>query len=328
VAGLVATVYGFIHVAHSGWNNTQTYVVFAAAIVLLTTFVYFETKVAEQPMMPMRIFEDRNRAGTYLIMLVVGAAMFGMFYFITFFVQGVREYGPLKTGFAFLPVAFVIGIVSQINAKLMPKLGPKPLMITGTTLLTIALFWFASVTKDSSYAGKLLPGMFVLAVAMGCLFVPLTVTAVSNVANTDAGLASALLNVGQQVGGALGLSVMTTVFATAAKNWSNDHIQGLIAQVPDKSQVPAVVQFLQAHGQNVEPKDVQAFIQAHPTTAPFFAPDGPLHTFVRELLAFASSRGFLTGAALGVVAIISAVVLINVKKSDLPADTENLPVPA
>ena len=136
VAGLVATVYGFIHVAHSGWNNAQTYAVFAAAIVLLVAFVYFEAKVAAEPMMPMRIFENRNRAGTYLIMLVVGAAMFGMFYFITFFVQGVREYGPLKTGVAFLPVAFVIGIVSQINAKLMPRLGPKPLMITGTSLLT------------------------------------------------------------------------------------------------------------------------------------------------------------------------------------------------
>ncbi|HEV7191570.1 MAG TPA: MFS transporter, partial [Jatrophihabitantaceae bacterium] len=202
VAGLVATVYGFIHVAHDGWNNTQTYAVFTAAVVLLVGFVYFEARIAKAPMMPMRIFENRNRAGTYLIMLVVGAAMFGMFYFITFFVQGVREYGPLKTGFAFLPVAFVIGIVSQINARLMPKFGPKPLMITGTTLLTVALFWFATVTKDASYAGKLLPGMFILAVAMGFLFVPLTVTAVSNVANTDAGLASALLNVGQQVGGA------------------------------------------------------------------------------------------------------------------------------
>ena len=87
--------------------------------------------------MPMRIFSDRNRSGTYVIMFVVGAAMFGMFYFVTFFVQGVREYGPLKTGFAFLPVAFVIGIVSQINAKLLPKFGPKPLMIIGTSLLTM-----------------------------------------------------------------------------------------------------------------------------------------------------------------------------------------------
>ena len=184
MAGLVATVYGFIHVAHSGWNNAQTYTVFGAAVVLLVSFVYFEAKVAAEPMMPMRIFENRNRAGTYLIMLVVGAAMFGMFYFITFFVQGVREYGPLKTGVAFLPVAFVIGVVSQINARLMPKLGPKPLMIAGTSLLTVALFWFASVNKDSSYAGKLLPGMFVLAVAMGCLFVPLTVTAAVSTSRT------------------------------------------------------------------------------------------------------------------------------------------------
>ncbi len=321
VAGLVATVYGFIHVAHSGWGNTQTFAVFAAAVVLLVGFVLYEAKVATAPMMPMRIFEERNRAGTYLIMLVVGAAMFGMFYFITFFVQGVREYGPLKTGFAFLPVAFVIGVVSQINARLLPRFGPKPLMITGTTLLTLALFWFSTVDKDSSYAGKLLPGMFVLAVAMGFLFVPLTVTAVSNVANTDAGLASALLNVGQQVGGALGLSVMTTVFGTAAKNWSADHIHGLLAQVPNKADIGAVGQFLQQHGQNAEPKDIQAFVQAHPSTGSFFTHGGPFNEFVRSLLAHASGEGFLMGAGFGVVAIISAVVLINVKKTDLPTDT-------
>ncbi|HZZ97002.1 MAG TPA: MFS transporter, partial [Jatrophihabitantaceae bacterium] len=228
---------------------------------------------------------------------------------------------PLKTGFAFLPVAFVIGVVSQINAKLMPRLGPKPLMITGTTLLTLALFWFSTVDKGSSYAGKLLPGMFVLAVAMGCLFVPLTVTAVSNVANTDAGLASALLNVGQQVGGALGLSVMTTVFGTAAKNWSADHVQGLLAQVPNKADIGAVGQFLQQHGQNAEPKDIQAFVQAHPSTGSFFAQGGPFNEFVRSLLAHASGEGFLMGAIIGVVAVIAAVVLINVKKTDLPTDS-------
>ena len=90
-----------------------------------SSFVYYEAKVATEPMMPMRIFENRNRSGTYLIMFVVGAAMFGMFYFVTFFVQGVREYGPLKTGVSFLPVAFVIGIVSQIMAQLLPKVGPE-----------------------------------------------------------------------------------------------------------------------------------------------------------------------------------------------------------
>ncbi|HEY2298101.1 MAG TPA: MFS transporter [Jatrophihabitans sp.] len=318
VAGMVATVYGFIHVAHSGWGNAQTFVVFAAAVVLLTTFVYYEAKVAADPMMPMRIFEDRNRAGAYVVMFVVGAAMFGMFYFVTFFVQGVREYGPLKTGFSFLPVAFVIGIVSQIVAKLLPKVGAKPLLIAGTGLITLSLLWFSTVNKDSGYAGKLLPGMFLLAVAMGCLFVPLTATAVSNVRNTDAGLASALLNVGQQVGGALGLSVMTTVFGTSARSWASGHVQGLVAQIPTDSH-QAVSGFLAKYGQNgPQAADIKGFVMQHPSTAGFFS--HAYSDFARSLQAYASGKGFLMGAAFGLVALVVAIVMINVKKDDLPAD--------
>jgi EmrB/QacA subfamily drug resistance transporter len=324
VAGMVATVYGFIHVAHSGWGNTQTFVVFAAAVVLLTSFVFYEAKIAAEPMMPMRIFENRNRSGVYVIMFVVGAAMFGMFYFVTFFVQGVREYGPLKTGVSFLPVAFVIGIVSQIVARLLPKVGPKPLLITGTSLITLSLLWFSTVNKDSQYATKLLPGMFLLAVAMGCLFVPLTATAVSNVANTDAGLASALLNVGQQVGGALGLSVMTTVFGTSARSWASSHSAALFAKVPPDSRAP-VGAFLHKYGTSAPQKsDILTFVHQHPNTGSFFAND--YANFARELQAFASGKGFLTGAAFGVVALIAAVVLINVKKTDIPTDPAELAV--
>ncbi len=326
VAGLVATVYGFIHVAHDGWANTQSFVVFAAAIVLLSSFVYFEARVAAEPMMPMRIFEDRNRSGTYVIMFVVGAAMFGMFYFVTFFVQGVREYGPLKTGIAFLPVAFVIGIVSQINAKLLPKIGPKPLMITGTTLLTVSLLWFSMVTKESSYAGRLLPGMMVLAVAMGCLFVPLTATALTNVANTDAGLASALLNVGQQVGGALGLSVMTTVFGMAAKTFASVHkndLNSALAALPPDLQHSIGAELGKAGSGGLQPDDINNYVSSLPhdqqaAAVHFFTT--AYSDFARELLAYASGKGFLMGAAFGVVAIIAAIVLINVKKSDLPAE--------
>src|SRR3954464_6504993 len=231
VAGMVATVYGFIHVAHSGWTNTETFVVFAAAIVLRAGFVYYEAKVVAEPMMPMRIFENRNRGGAYLVMFVVGAAMFGMFYFITFFIQGVRDYSALKTGFAFLPVAFTIGIVSQIVARILGRVGIKPLLVAGTILITLSLLWFSPVDPDSGYLTKLLPGMLLLAVAMGCLFVPLTSAAVSKVADTDAGLASALLNVGQQVGGALGLSVMATVFGTAGRNYASSHQDSLRADL-------------------------------------------------------------------------------------------------
>ena len=325
VAGMVSTVYGFIHVAHSGWGNTETFVVFAAAVILLVSFVLYEAFVVAEPMMPMRIFENRNRAGSYVVMFVVGAAMFGMFYFITFFVQGVKDYSALKTGVSFLPVAFVIGIVSQVNAKLLGKLGPKPLLITGTILITLSLLWLSTVDSSASYPGKILPGMLVLAVAMGCLFVPLTSTAVSQVANTDAGLASALLNVGQQIGGALGLSVMTTVFGTAARNWGSSHHGRLVGALNDPSTgmspatKGALAQKLQHAGSSgLQTDEITKFVHEHPDAQSFFA--GPYKSFGHDLLAHASGQGFLMGAVFGGVAIVAAVFLINVKKDEIPLD--------
>ena len=330
VAGMVSTVYGFIHVAHDGWSNTETFVVFAAAIVLLVGFVLYEAFVVAEPMMPMRIFSNRNRSGAYVVMFVVGAAMFGMFYFVTFFVQGVRDYSALKTGFSFLPVAFTIGITSQIVAKVLGRVGVKPMLIVGTTLLTLSLLWFSTVNADSSYPAKLLPGMLLLAVAMGNLFVPLTSAAVSRVANTDAGLASALLNVGQQIGGALGLSVMTTVFGTAARNWGNGHAGRLTKALTDPNNSldgqtrAAIGQRLKEAGSNgLQPSDVQSFVHGLPAdqqgaARAFFT--GPYQSFTHDLLAHASGRGFLMGAVFGAVAFLAAVLLVNVKKSELPAD--------
>jgi EmrB/QacA subfamily drug resistance transporter len=330
VAGMVSMVYGFIHVAHSGWGNATTFAVFAAAIVLLTGFVFYEAKICAEPMMPMRIFENRNRAGAYLVMFVVGAAMFGMFYFVTFFVQGVRDYSALKTGFAFLPVAFTIGVTSQIVAKILARVGVKPLLVTGTVLITLSLLWFSTVGAGSSYPAKLLPGMLVLAVAMGCLFVPLTSAAVSQVSNTDAGLASALLNVGQQVGGALGLAVMTTVFGTAGRNWAQDHSGNLIGSLKDPTRQlspatqAAIMQRLHEAGSNgLQKPDIEKLVHSLPAdqqkaAAGFFA--GTYQDFSHHLLAHASGRGFLMGAAFGAVAIVAAVLLINVKKSQLPND--------
>ena len=329
VGGMVATVYGFIHVAHTGWSDTESIVVFIVAFVLLSSFVFFEAKIATEPMMPMRIFENRNRSGAYLIMFVVGAALFGMFYFTTFFVQGVHEFSALRTGFAFLPVAVFIGITAQISARTLIKVGAKPLLILGTILLTVALLWFATVDAHSGYWNTLLPGMLVLAVAMGCLFVPLTSTAVAGVRNTDAGLASALLNVGQQVGGALGLSVMTTVFGTASRNYASDHAPNVFKELAqatggDKQLAGEIATRIKAAGDNgLQPVDIKKFIAGLPpdqqgTAAKFFA--GPFKDFTHDLLAHASAMGFLTGAIFGVVAIIASVVLINVKKSELPAD--------
>jgi EmrB/QacA subfamily drug resistance transporter len=325
VGGMVSLVYGFIHVAHTGWGNTETFVVFTGAIVLLIAFVLYEAFVAPEPMMPMRIFENRNRAGSYVVMLVVGAAMFGMFYFITFFVQLVRDYGPLKTGFSFLPVAFTIGIVSQIVARTLPKVGPKVHMLIGTSLLTISLFWLSTVDANTGYVTTLLPGMILLAVAMGNLFVPLTVAAVSKVANTDAGLASALLNVGQQVGGALGLSVMTTVFGTAGRNYAHDHFGSVVATIKNPASGLTqhtqgdLINALSSAGSNgLQPDEIHTFVAQHPDAAGFFAKGGPYKGFTHDLLAHASGQGFLMGAIFGLAAIVAAALLINVKKTDLP----------
>jgi hypothetical protein len=326
VAGMTSLVYGFIHVAHSGWANSQSIMVFSASVLLLIGFVLYEAFVAPEPMMPMRIFEDRNRAGTYLVMLVIGAGMFGMFYFVTFFTQGVREYSALKTGFAFLPVALVIGVVSQIVAKLLPKFGPKPIITVGTVIVTVSMLWLSRVSASSGYADTLLPGILILAVAMGCLFVPLTVTAVSKIADTDAGLASALLNVGQQVGGAIGLSVLATIFQSSANSYSSGHKGALLAKIhalgPDLG-AKVGQRISQAGSNSLQPHDIKAFVNTLPTdqqgaATQFFA--GPYHEFGRQLQAHASGAGFLGAAMFGVVGIIAAVFIIKIKKTDLPAD--------
>ena len=328
VGGMVATVYGFIHVAQSGWSNAETVIVFAAAVVLLVAFVLYEAKIVAEPMMPMRIFENRNRSGAYLVMFVAGAAMFGLFYFITFFVQGVRDFSALRTGIAFLPLAFIIGIVSQVSATLLAKVGPKPLIVTGTVLLTASMLWFSRVTVDSGYWTKLLPGMAGLAIGMGFLFVPLTSTAVSKVSNTDAGLASALLNVGQQVGGALGLSVLTTVFGTSSRGYAKANIGTVVAAIRNpatgmsQTTQNAVLAKLQSSGSNgLQQDDITAFVKAHPDSAGFFGAKGAYIDFSHHLIAHGSASGFLTGAGFGIVAILAAVFMINVKKSEIPADT-------
>ena len=335
VAGMVALVYGFIHAAHDGWSNTGTFVIFPLAAVLLVGFGLYEAFVAKDPMMPMRIFENRNRAGSYLVMLVAGAGMFGMFYFMTFFVQGVLNFSALKSGFAFLPIAFVIGIVSQIVSKLIVKTGPKLLIMVGTALLILAMTWLSRVSPASGYWGTLLPGIIFLAVAMGSLFVPLTLTAVSRVRNTDAGLASALLNVGQQVGGAIGLSVLATLAQTGGNTWSNKHQETIIGGgLRDLGKVsPQLAGQVQAQIQKypdgMQKPDIDRFVSTftdptqHEAVRHFF--DGPYHSFSTGFLAHYSSAGFQGAIYFAVVALLVAIFVINAKKSDLPAEGDGAP---
>ncbi|HEX3822851.1 MAG TPA: MFS transporter [Mycobacteriales bacterium] len=226
--GMAALVYGLIHAATSGWGATITLVSFAIAVVLLTSFVVIEARTAN-PVMPLRLFRNSARVGSYLVMLVLGAAVFAMFYFLTQFVQQVLGYSPLKAGFAFLPVSFVIVVMAQIASRAITKVGAQPMIVSGTIFAGFGLLYLSSLSPTSPYLTHILPAIALIAVGMGLIFVPITLTAVAGVASEDAGIASAMLNVGQQVGGTLGLSALVTVFSTASRHEASSQAGGLPA---------------------------------------------------------------------------------------------------
>ncbi|HET6910272.1 MAG TPA: MFS transporter [Mycobacteriales bacterium] len=215
--GMAALVYGFINAADPshGWGDTTTVVSFAIAAVLLLSFLVIESRSA-QPLLPLRLFENRTRNGAYLVMLITGAAVFAMFYFLTQFVQNVIGFSPLTAGFAFLPVSATIVVVAQIVSRLVGRIETRFLIGGGAIFAGCGLYELSSLTVHSGYATKVLPGIMLIAVGMGLIFVPITLAAVSGVASQDSGIASAMLNVGQQVGGTIGLSALVTIFGHAA----------------------------------------------------------------------------------------------------------------
>lgn len=308
--GMTTLVFGFIHAAQHGWKDGTTIAAFVVAIALLVGFVALQAKIS-YGMMPLRIFRDVNRSGAYLVMLIIGAAMFGMFYFLTFFVQGNLHYGPLKAGFAFLPVAFTIGISAQISAKLLPTFGPRRLIVTGSVIMTIGLFWLATLNEYSTYSTKILPAMLVMAYGIGMIFVPLMTVVVSGVEPHDAGLASALLNVSQQVGGSIGLSVLATVAATAARTASRDQAAQLAAQVKSGDVNPDVLQHFaelgRANGSNTV---ASAAAQA----------DQIANHAISVIGANAAAAGFLAAAIFGVAGIIVGMTMIKTRKEDVPVE--------
>jgi len=226
--GMTALVYGLIHASEKSWGNVWTVASFLVAVVLLTAFALIETR-HEQPIVPLRLFSNRGRASGYIIMLTLAGGMFGMFYFLTQFVQGVLNYSPLRAGLAFLPISALIGVSAQISSRLMLRMGSKPFMIIGAILATTGFALLARLSASSGYVGGLLIPMLIFGFGMGFLFVPLTMIAVTGVEPRDSGAASAMLNVMQQVGGSVGLSVLVTVFATAQRNNLAKHLAPQVA---------------------------------------------------------------------------------------------------
>ncbi|MGH9062500.1 MAG: DHA2 family efflux MFS transporter permease subunit [Acidimicrobiales bacterium] len=214
--GMALLVYGLTHAASHSWGATGTVVPLAIAVALLVAFVGIEM-TSRQPLMPLRIFANRDRSGAYAIMLTVGAALFAVFFFLTQFVQNILGFSPLVAGVAFLPLTFVIAGTAISTSRLVTRTGPRLPMTVGPLLAAGGLFWLSRLTAGSGYLAVLGP-MVVLAVGMGLAFVPLTLTAVAGVRQQETGLASALLNTGQQIGGALGLAVLGTIAAATIKS--------------------------------------------------------------------------------------------------------------
>ncbi len=192
------------------------------AVLLLTAFVTIEARSAH-PLLPLRVVLERNRAGAFLAALLSGTGLFGMFLFLTYYLQGTLHYSALKSGFAFLPFSAGIVIGAGLTSRLLPRFGPRNLLAPGLLLAAGGLLWFTRIGVSASYALHVLPAEIVVSIGMGLVFVTVASTALVGVADREAGVASALVNTSQQVGGSLGTALLNTIAATATANYLITH---------------------------------------------------------------------------------------------------------
>ncbi|MBL7500065.1 MFS transporter [Frankia sp. CNm7] len=227
--GLVALVYGFTRAADDGWGAPVTVSLLVAAVVLVVAFVVIELRT-KAPLLPMRVVLDRNRGGAFLSSLFFGAALLAMFLFMTFYFQQTLHYSALRSGFAFLPFSAGIVVGAGMASQLLPRFGPKLLMVVGSALAVVGLLLLTQVGLDTGYASHVLPAEILISFGMGLAFVPMSSVSLIGVAEHDAGVASALANTTQQVGGSLGIALLNTVYATVVTNYLGDHGFGPAAE--------------------------------------------------------------------------------------------------
>ncbi len=290
--GLASLVYGLSSAATSPngvshWGDTKVIVSLVAAVVLLVAFGFIEVR-SRHALVPMRVLRSRDRTGSYLIMLCVGTALFGMFFFLTLFVQGVWGYSALKTGIAYLPMIATVMVASGIASQLVNRIGARPLLLAGSAITTGGMFWLSRITENSHYASGLLGPMMVTALGMGLIFVPVSLVALAGVGNNDAGVASSLLNTGQQVGGSIGLAILGTVAWSAVAN--SIHAQAAAAA--------AAAKHATVHLSAAQQAVAQKAITDHAYSVGF-------------------SKGYLVSAGIALLALIITVVAIRVKREDL-----------
>ena len=221
--GLFGLVYGFSNAETHGWGAGLTIAGLAVGVALLAAFVAIERRV-EHPLLPLRVVADRRRGGAYLAVAIVGAGMFGVFLFLTYYLQQTLGFSPLGTGLAFLPMMAVLmptGAIGQ--TRLVPRFGPRRLVSAGMVLGAAAMLILTGVTPGSDYATHVLPGLLVMGLGLGLIMAPAMSTATLGVDRRDAGVASAMVNTGQQIGGSIGTALLSTLASSAAHGFAASH---------------------------------------------------------------------------------------------------------
>ena len=297
--GLVGIVYGLTRAGDPryGWGDSWTLAALGAGVLLLAAFVVIERSVSH-PLLPFRILAHRSRATSFVVMMLVPAAMFAMFYFLSQFVQNVMGFSPLKTGVAFLPFSAGIVVAATVSSKLVERVDPRWLAGIGTAMAGAALFGFSrlpyvdslgGLSVDAHYASDVLPFIVLMSLGMGMTFVPLTLTAVHGVGARDSGIGSGVLNTMQQIGGALGLATLSTV----AVHFTSDKVTSLVTAA--KASAPAG---------GADPEQVRQ-----------------MQTLIGHV-AFTegATHAFLTGAGMIWLGTLIVVLFLNVKHEELATD--------
>jgi EmrB/QacA subfamily drug resistance transporter len=225
-AGMFCVVYGFSNAATHSWHATSTWGFLAAGAVLLAVFAFWQFRAAH-PLLPPHIVLDRNRGGSYLTALFVGVGMFGVLLFLIYYMQTDLGYSAITSGVALLPMVAVTAVASNVgNIVAMPKVGPRPLVLAGMLVNAGGMAWLTRIGPDSSYAAALLGPIMVIGLGMGLIYAAALRTGTSGVTPRDAGIASAAISTGQQLGGAIGTALLNTIAASAASDYLSSHVAG------------------------------------------------------------------------------------------------------
>jgi EmrB/QacA subfamily drug resistance transporter len=223
-SGMFCIVYGFSNAAIHNWHTPSTWGFLVTGVLLLVIFAWWETR-APEPLLPLHIVLDRNRGGAYLSILIAGSGMFGIFLFITYYLQQTKGFSPVVTGLAFLPMVLMIMTFANLsNIVLLPRFGPKPLVPLGMIFAAGGLVWLTRIGANSSYAADVLPPLLLDGAGIGLIIAPSINTGTYGVAPEDAGVASATVNTGQQLGGSIGTSLFNTIAASATSAYLAAHL--------------------------------------------------------------------------------------------------------